>query len=298
MADDAMYHEESVQRFWKETSNYDLPMHSVVIGVLTALTNVPFMLVLALNKKARTPTRINIAAAGLVALLCLPVHYTQHFDDEWTLGPTMCTAFLILRDIPAALQSFSCLMLSIVNYKKVNNRPSSSHTTSTYLKEVNISNQISAFLQISMVWFMAIFVAVLIAAFSEETCSVHLNYKLIFEESSTIHLIRIRYLVFGIVPISITVFFLLLAAFLKSITPYNIRAKNHEQYLLLGFVLLLAINNILGHIMRLGTLSLYPQVAKIFMDYSMFFPTYVTAFMLPLLVFYTAPSVKHQFSST
>jgi heme/copper-type cytochrome/quinol oxidase subunit 4 len=296
--DDVMYHEESIQLFWADSSKHDLPMHWVLIGVLTALTNAPFVLILALNKKARTPTLINIAAADLVALLCLPLHYTHHFDDEWTLGPTMCTAFLILRDISAAVQSFSCLMLSVVNYKKVNNRVSSAHTTSTYLKKVNISRQIPGFLQIFVVWFLAIFVSILLAALPEETCSVHLNNKLIFEESSTIHLIRIRCLVFSIVPISITLIFLLLAAFLKSITPNNIRVKNHEQYLLLGFVLLLVINKVSGHIVLLRTLSLYPQVAKMFIDYSLHFPTYATAFMLPFLVYYTGPKARLHFNST
>jgi heme/copper-type cytochrome/quinol oxidase subunit 4 len=295
--DDVMYHDESAQRFWKESNKNDLPVNWVVLGVLTALTNVPFVLILVRSKKARTPTVINIAAADLVALLCLPLHYTHHFDNEWTLGPTMCNAFLILRDISAAVQSFSCLMLSIVNYKKVKNRPSNSYT-STYLKAVNISNQIPGFLQISVVWFSAIFVSVLFAALSQETCSVHVSYKLIFEESSKKQLIRIWCLVFSIVPISITLIFLFLAAFLKSITPNNIRAKNHEQYLLLGFVILLVINNISGHIVCLGTISLYPQVAKTFVDYTLYFPMHVTALMLPLLVYYTEPNVRHYFNST
>jgi hypothetical protein len=293
-----MYHEESVQRFWEDGSKYDHPVHWVVIGVLMALTNVPFVLILALKKNARTPTHINIAAADLVALLCLPLHYTHHFYDEWTLGPTMCTAFLILRDISAAAQSFSCLMLSIVNYKKVNNRTSSSYTTSTYLKVVNISSQIPAFLQISVVWCSAIFVSVLLATLSEKTCSVQLDYKFIFEESSANHLIRIRCLVFSIFPVSITLIFLFLAKFRKPITPNYIRSKYHEKYLLLGFVLLLVINNISGNMVYLSTLLMYPQVAKIFVDYSVFFPTYMTAFMLPLLVYYTAPNVRHHFNST
>lgn len=297
MADYEMYNEQSIQRFWEESSKYILAVHCTIIGVLVALTNAPFVLLLALKKKARTPTIINIAAADLVALLCLPLHCIHHFDDEWTLSPTMCTAYLILRDIPAAVQSFSCLMLSVVNYKKVNNRPSSSHTTSTYLTEVNISNQFPAFIQISVVWFSAIFVSVLLAASSEESCSLHINYKLISEDSSTIYLTRIRRLVFSVIPISITLIFLMLAVFLKSIAPIRIRAKNHEQHLLLGFVLLLVINNISGYIVRLGALSLYPQVAKMLMDYSMFFPTYMTAFMLPLLVCYTAPHVRRHFST-
>jgi hypothetical protein len=295
--DDMMYQEESEQHFWESSSKYDVPVHWGLVGALTALTNVPLALILTLNKKARTPSLINIAAAALVALLCFPLHYTHHFEDEWILGPTMCTVFLILRDISAAVQSFSCLMLSIVNYKKVNNRTSSSHTTSAYPKEANISNQIPAFLQISVVWFSAIFVSILLAALSEESCSVHLNYKHKFEESSTKYLIRVRCLIFSIGPTSITVIFLLLAAFRMSIKPNYVREKNHELYLLLGFVLLLVINNISWHMLCLDTLSLYSQVAKMFVDFSLFFPTYMTALMLPLLVYSAVPNVRRHFYS-
>jgi hypothetical protein len=121
---------------------------------------------------------------------------------------------------------------------------------------------------------------------------VHLNHEHIFEESSTKYLIRIRCIIFSIGPTSITLIFLLLAAIRKSITPHNVREKYHELYLLLGFVLLLVINNISWHILCLDTLSLYPQVTKMFLDYSLFFPTYMTAFMLPLLVYYFVPIVR------
>jgi hypothetical protein len=287
------------EQVWAQGSTHDVLSSWVIIAVLSALTNAVLLAILILNKDTRTPSLINIVAGDLIAVLCLPFNVIHHFLDDWPLGSVMCSAFLILRDVSAAVQSFSFVMISLLNFVKVNEslrsmEPDLETKASDVL--VRSARQIPAFLQIFVVWFSAICCSSVLAVLSQDTCSVYFDYLREFEEDSvTKSAVTFRCLAFGIVPVAIITLFLVMAACRKSVRPNNNRIKNHDGKLLLGFVIVFTVNNISGYTASLSVWSVYTPVTKIFIDYAMFFPVYLTTFYIPLLLYYTTPSVSSHF---
>lgn len=243
---------------------------------------------------------VNLVAANILAVLCIPVHYLHQFCRGCGLGLPMRTAFWVSRDLATGVQIFSVVVFSAVRLQNILLRgkcvslPTSVHADGS--RKTSAGGDIAAVrpftrdIPVFTMWIVAACYSLPAAVTSNTLCYIHSDDA--FEDANTKRVAIFHSLAFRLIPLFCAVFLHILTIFKRRNSPYRIQIMDDSGKLLSWLIITVTINYIPLHGWLLHSWSQQTLLTTAAVDAAMYFPLYSTASCIPVVVYFTTATPR------
>ncbi|XP_069701435.1 gastrin-releasing peptide receptor-like isoform X2 [Periplaneta americana] len=284
-----------IHGYWyHDGSLYDHPLTWLLACVVGSFGNADTLSTFILHKHTRDPCLINLVAGNIIAMMCLPFNYLQHFSPHWDLGYSWYTVFWISRDIATSLQIYSLAIFSVLRYFKLKHPDSLYESVPNsdpiyYIQESAVIAKskrripkISAITQTSLIWVLAVMYAAPSAIFSETYSAIQRRKYEDINSSAIFHS-----LVFCFLPLILTLVFYVMTEYHNYKVPSRNSTKHSQEgRLVLWLSIVIFINYVPFYAWILYAWTNQFQLLSTFLDFATYFPLYSTACWIPVVMFF------------
>ena len=242
----------------------------------------------------------NLVAANTLAIFCIPVHYFHQLCSGCELELPIRMTFWISRDVAAAVQIFSVLVLSAVRFQNIRLRDKcvslstyalADHITKTsVVRNIPTADRFIRDVPLSTVWTAAVCYSVPAAVVSNTLCYVNIDD--VFEDTSTIRVVITHSLAFRFIPLFCAVFLHILTEFQRRNSACRIQIVDDNGKLISWLLATVSINYVPLHGWMLHSWSQHRLLTRAVVDTAMYFPLYSTAFCIPVVVYFTTATPR------
>jgi len=242
----------------------------------------------------------NLVAANAVAILCLPVHYFHQLCSGCGMGFPMRMAFWISRDLAAAVQIASVVVLSAVRFQNVRlhgdyvSLPTSvmaDHRTKTSaVWSIPTADRFIHDIPLVTIWTVAFCYSVLAAVASNTLCHQHGDD--VFEDMDTRSVALTFSLALRLIPLFCAVLLHILTEFHRRNSAHGIQIVDDNGKLLSWLLVTLSINYVPLHCWIIHSWSQHRLLTRAAADAAMYFPLYSTACCIPVVVYFTTATPR------
>jgi len=280
------------------------PIDDPVIWLLTFIVGTIGNSDLLANIKSHHQTKqrflTNLVAANTLAILCLPVHYFHQLCSGCGMGFPMRMAFWISRDLAAAVQIASVVVLSAVRFQNVRlhgdyvSLPTSAladHSTKTSaVRSIPTADRFIRDIPLFTIWTVAFCYSVPAAAASNTLCYLHGDD--VFEDMSTRNVAVTLSIAPRLVLLFCAVFLHILTECHRRNAAYGIQIVDDNGKLLSWLLVTLSINYVPLYCWMIHSWSQHRLLTRAAADAAMYFPLYSTASCIPVVVYFTTATPR------
>jgi hypothetical protein len=237
----------------------------------------------------------SLVAANTLSILCLPVHYFHQLCGGCGMGLLMRMAFWISRDLAAAVQIFSVVVLSAVRFQNVRLRdnyvslPTSAladHSTKTSaVRNIPTADRFTRDVPLFTIWAAALCYSVPAAVSSNTLCYIHSDD--VFEDTNTISAAITLSVASRLVPLFCAIFLHLLTELHRRDAACRIQTVDDNGKLLSWLLATVFINYVPIHCWIIHSWSQHRLLTRAVADAAMYFPLYSTASCIPVVAYFT-----------
>jgi hypothetical protein len=242
----------------------------------------------------------NLVAANTLAIICLPVHYFNQLSIGCGLGIPMRMAFWISRDLAAAVQIFSVVVLSVVRFQNLRSHGNyvslptyalEDHSTETSaVRNNSTADRSTSDVPLFTVWTAAVCYSVPAAVVSNALCYLHPTDM--YEDTITRHVAITHSLAFRLIPLCCAVLLHILTEFKRRNGAHMIQSVDDNGKMLSWLLATVFINYVPLHCWILYSWSQDALLTRAAVDVAMYFPLYSTASCIPVVVYFTMATRK------
>lgn len=242
----------------------------------------------------------SLVAANTLAILCLPVHYMHQLCGGCGEGLPMRMAFWISRDVAAAVQIFSVVVLSAVRFQNIRLRgnyvllPTSAfgdHSAKTSaVRNIGTAGRFIRDVPLFTIWTAAVCYSVPAAVASNTLCYIHGDD--VFEDPNTRSVAITVSLAFRLIPLFGAIFLHVLTEFHRRNAAYGIQTVDDNGKLLSWLLTAVCINYVPLHCWIIHSWSQHRLLTRAAADAAMYFPLYSTASCIPVVVYFTTATPR------
>lgn len=278
----------------------DDPVIWLLAFVVGTIGNCDLLANIKLNDQTKQRFLTGLVAANILAILCLPVHYFHQLCVGCGMALPMRMAFWISRDLAAAVQIASVVVLSAVRFQNVRlhgdyvSLPTSvmadQSTKTSAVRSIPTADRFIRDIPIFTIWTAAFCFSVPAAVTLNTLCSLHDDD--VFEDMNTRNDALTLFLAFRLMPLFCAVLLHILTEFRRRNAAYGIQIVDDNGKLLSWLLVALFINYVPLHCWVIDSRSQSRLLTRASADTAMYFPLYSTACCIPVVVYFTTATPR------
>lgn len=268
--------------YWRPNDDPAIWLLAFVIGTIG---NCDLLANIKCHPRSKRTFLANLVAANLLAVLCIPIHYSHPFCRGCGLGLPLRMAFWISRDLATGVQIFSLVVLSAVRFQNILLRDNCVSLARSVCADPPAVHRFSRDVPIFAIWTVAACYSVSAAVAANTLCYVHSDD--VFEDTNTKRVVIFHSLAFRLIPLFCAVFLHILTEFQRPNPPFRTQIMDDNGKLISWLITTVAINYIPLHAWILHSWSRQTLLTAAAVDAAMYLPLYSTASCIPVVVYFT-----------